>query len=365
MRPAPFRPATNTIGSLSHRIPANPPVQTSQGAYCSKFPPMVRRLAQLPQLHRQVRKRPPLPPLWPHQQMPSGQCGRPRRPSPQSPQANARTPEVALDGTPPRTAHPGPVGQFTSTKAPPPPPTAGPAVNTVGPVGPAINASCLTGSPAQPPRPRHQCRWPGRTSHQSSWHRFAQLQTPSVSLAHRIPATPPAPQASARTPEVAPDGTPLSTAPTAPSASFANAPPPLAPPTVGLAVSAVGPVGPAINVGCLAGPAINTVGIAGPAINAAGPAVLAINVAGFVRPAIDIVGPVWPNTFPQLRQLHKLMRGLLKLPPMVRRLTQLLQTSLASSQAPSLLWLHQLLAQLSMPLALLAIKPLHTYTNVV
>ena len=120
--------------------------------------------------------------------------------------------------------------------------------------------------------------------------------------------------------------------------------PPLVPPTVGPAVSAVGPVGAAINFGYLTSLAINTLGIAGPAINAAGPAGLAINVAGSVRTVINIVGPVCPNTFPQLRQLHKPMRTLLKLTPMVLHLAQLVQAPSASSQAPSLLWIHQLLA---------------------
>ena len=115
-------------------------------------------------------------------------------------------------------------------------------------------------------------------------------------MANRIPATPPASQASARTPEVAPDCTPLSTAPTAPSPSSQAAP--LAPATVGPAVSAVGPVGPvgpAINVSCFFDQAINTVSIAGPAITAAGPAGLAINAAGFVHPAINSAGPVGPK----------------------------------------------------------------------
>ena len=142
------------------------------------------------------------------------------------------------------------------------------------------------------------------------------VSTPLVYLAHCIPASPPAQQANVGTPEVSPDGTLLSTASTAPSASLQVAP--LDPPTVGPAVSAVGPVGVAINSGCLFGPATHTAGTAGPAINAAGPAGSAINAAGFARPAFNTVGPVWPNAFPQLRQLHKLMRGFLKLPPMVR-----------------------------------------------
>ena len=141
--------------------------------------------------------------------------------------------------------HPGPIGQFASTKAPLAPPTVGPAVN---PSALLAQPSMSVASPAQPRRPSHQFRWPGRTSHQCGRPRSSSYQ-------HRRSRWPFAfPQLRQLNKPVRgllklPRGYLLSTAPTAPSASSQAAP--LAPPTVGLAVSAVGPVGPAINVGCL------------------------------------------------------------------------------------------------------------------
>ena len=91
-------------------------------------------------------------------------------------------------------------------------------------------------------------------------------------------------------------------------------------------------IGPTINVGCLTGQAMNTVGPTGPVINTASG--LAFQGGRLCLPSHQYLRSCWPNTFSQIHQLHKPMRGPLKLPPVVRRIAQRLQASSASSQAP-------------------------------